>query len=152
MSSRPMKENRPSKAQAVLALAGTGLCLGAILCMSGDDAWENAGKNARLSLGSMLGLTPKSKKAKKSKYKSKTKAESTATKQHSLSAVRAGAAMDRESKSLFSALAHDCSSNVNAGYCPCIDSKNCSVNADDCGISRFSFIWEANGAGSSGGR
>ena len=79
MSSRPMKENRPSKAQAVLALAGTGLCLGAILCMSGDDAWENAGKNARLSLGSMLGLTPKSKKAKKSKYKSKTKAESTAT-------------------------------------------------------------------------
>lgn len=72
MSSRPMKENRPSKAQAVLALAGTGLCLGAILCMSGDDAWENAGKNARLSLGSMLGLTPKSKKAKKSKYKSKT--------------------------------------------------------------------------------
>ena len=74
-----MKENRPSKAQAVLALAGTGLCLGAILCMSGDDAWENAGKNARLSLGSMLGLTPKSKKAKKSKYKSKTKAESTAT-------------------------------------------------------------------------
>ena len=79
MSSRPMKENRPSKAQAVLALAGTGLCLGAILCMSGDDAWENAGKNARLSLGSMLGLTPKSKKAKKSKYKSKTKAESTTT-------------------------------------------------------------------------